>query len=65
MKKQQSSADFMDRAVKADKPFFVGGMQRVCTLSMILSNKGVTGISNYADGMVEHDRHVGELLKQV
>ncbi|WP_157938576.1 sulfatase-like hydrolase/transferase, partial [Vibrio sp. 10N.222.55.C12] len=26
---------------------------------------GSTGISNYADGMVEHDNHVGELLKAV
>lgn len=59
--------DFMDRAVKADKPFFVwwNATRMHFRTHVQPDSKGVTGISNYADGMVEHDRHVGELLKQV
>eukprot|EP00487_Bulimina_marginata_P006441 TRINITY_DN259_c0_g1_i2.p1 TRINITY_DN259_c0_g1~~TRINITY_DN259_c0_g1_i2.p1 ORF type:complete len:416 (+),score=144.99 TRINITY_DN259_c0_g1_i2:96-1250(+) len=59
--------DFMDRAVKADKPFFVwwNATRMHFRTHVKADSKGATGIGNYADGMVEHDRHVGLLLKQV
>ncbi|MEZ8038277.1 arylsulfatase [Vibrio sp. 1F263] len=62
-----AALDFMDRAVKADKPFFVwwNATRMHFRTHVQPDSKGVTGISNYADGMVEHDRHVGQLLKQV
>ena len=62
-----AALDFMDRAVKADKPFFVwwNATRMHFRTHVKADSKGVTGIGNYADGMVEHDRHVGQLLKQV
>ena len=62
-----AALDFMGRAVKADKPFFVwwNATRMHFRTHVQPDSKGVTGISNYADGMVEHDRHVGQLLKQV
>ncbi|MFM2644205.1 arylsulfatase [Vibrio chagasii] len=62
-----AALDFMDRAVKAEKPFFVwwNATRMHFRTHVQPDSKGVTGISNYADGMVEHDRHVGQLLKQV
>ncbi|MFA0035621.1 arylsulfatase [Vibrio sp. 10N.261.52.A1] len=62
-----AALDFMDRAVKADKPFFVwwNATRMHFRTHVQPDSKGVTGIGNYADGMVEHDRHVGQLLKQV
>ncbi|MCG9693652.1 arylsulfatase [Vibrio sp. Isolate22] len=62
-----AALDFMDRAVKADKPFFVwwNATRMHFRTHVQPDSKGVTGISNYADGMVEHDRHVGQLIKQV
>ncbi|MEZ8822980.1 arylsulfatase [Vibrio amylolyticus] len=59
--------DFMDRAVKADKPFFVwwNATRMHFRTHVKEDNLGKTGISYYADAMVEHDNHVGELLKKV
>ncbi|MGB8476352.1 MAG: arylsulfatase [Candidatus Acidiferrum sp.] len=58
---------FIGRAVNNHKPFFVW----FCTTRMHVwthlqkSAEGRTGISIYADGMVEHDDMVGALLKQL
>jgi arylsulfatase len=62
-----AAIDFMGRAVKADKPFFVWwNATRMHFRTHVKPElQGSTGISNYADGMVEHDNHVGELLKAV
>ena len=62
-----AAIDFMGRAVKADKPFFVWwSATRMHFRTHVKPElQGSTGISNYADGMVEHDNHVGELLKAV
>ncbi|EJA7338286.1 TPA: arylsulfatase [Vibrio parahaemolyticus] len=62
-----AALDFMDRAVKAKKPFFVWWNSTRMHYRTHVSEKssGVTGISTYADGMVEHDNHVGQLLKKV
>ena len=59
--------DFIDRSVKADKPFFVwynSTRMHIFThlkpASVGKTNSGIQG-----DGMVEHDGMVGELLKQL
>lgn len=63
----EAALDFMDRAVKAEKPFFVwwNATRMHFRTHVKEANSGKTGISFYADGMVEHDNHVGELLKKV
>ncbi|GEA52677.1 arylsulfatase [Vibrio inusitatus NBRC 102082] len=62
-----AAIDFMGRSVKAEKPFFVWwNATRMHFRTHVKPElSGSTGISNYADGMVEHDNHVGELLKAV
>ncbi|NMT17610.1 sulfatase-like hydrolase/transferase, partial [Vibrio parahaemolyticus] len=62
-----AALDFMDRAVKAEKPFFVWWNETSMHFRTHVKeeNSGKTGISEYADGMVEHDNHVGQLLKKV
>lgn len=60
------AVDFMTRAVKADKPFFVwwNGTRMHFRTHVKAELRGISGqTSEYADGMVEHDRHVGKLLK--
>ncbi|GLT19808.1 arylsulfatase [Vibrio zhanjiangensis] len=62
-----AALDFMSRAVKADKPFFVwwNSTRMHFRTHVKESQLGKTGISYYADAMVEHDNHVGQLLKKV
>ena len=59
--------DFMERATKADKPFFLwwnSSRMHVFT-HLKKESKGKTGLGIYADGMVEHDGHVGQLLAKL
>jgi len=58
---------FMDRAVKAKKPFFLWWNSTRMHVNTRLKpeSEGVTGLGIYADGMVEHDQHVGELLARL
>jgi len=58
---------FIDDAHKSDKPFFVWfNTTRMHVWTRLKpSAVGRTGVSIYADGMVEHDDHVGILLKQL
>jgi arylsulfatase A-like enzyme len=58
------TVDFMQRAVKADKPFFVWWNSTKMHIFTHLKDgvAGKTGLGIYADGMVEHDRQIGELL---
>ena len=59
--------DFMERATKADKPFFIwwnASRMHVFT-HLKKESKGKTGLGIYADGMVEHDGHVGQLLAKL
>ncbi|WP_028113398.1 arylsulfatase [Ferrimonas kyonanensis] len=58
---------FMDRSVKAGKPFFVWwNATRMHFRTHVKPElTGSTGLGEYADGMVEHDSHVGQLLKKV
>ncbi|MGR5499901.1 MULTISPECIES: arylsulfatase [Vibrio] len=62
-----AALDFMDRAVAAKKPFFVwwNATRMHFRTHVKDGNLGKSGISYYADGMIEHDNHVGELLKKV
>jgi arylsulfatase len=59
---------FMDKAVKTDKkPFFVwwnSSRMHVFT-HLKKETEGKTGLGVYADGMVEHDGHVGQLLAKL
>ena len=59
--------DFIDRAHKADKPFFAWlNPTRMHVWTHLQDEKrGVTGQGIYADGLVEHDDHVGQILKQL
>jgi arylsulfatase A-like enzyme len=59
--------DFIDRAHKADKPFFVWmSTTRMHVWTRLKPEaQGRTGIGLYPDGMVEHDDHIGVLLKKL
>ncbi len=59
--------DFIDRSVKQKKPFFVWmSTTRMHVWTRLKKEaQGRTGIGLYPDGMVEHDDHVGLLLKQL
>jgi arylsulfatase len=62
-----AAKDFIDRAAKDDKPFIVWmntTRMHVCT-HLKPESGGVTGKGEHADGMVEHDGHVGQLLDQL
>ena len=58
---------FIDNAHKAGKPFFVWFNTTRMHIYTHLKpvSKGKTGYGLYADGMVEHDGHVGELLAEL
>jgi arylsulfatase len=59
--------DFMDRAHNAQKPFFVwfNPTRMHVWTHLKKESRGVTGQGLYADGMAEHDGHVGRLLKKL
>ena len=59
--------DFMERAVKQDKPFFLWwNSTRMHIFTRLKEeSQGVTGLGVYPDGMVEHDGHVGQLLDKL
>jgi arylsulfatase len=59
--------DFMERAKKADKPFFLWWNSTKMHIFTHLKDgvAGKTGLGIYADGMVEHDRQVGEILAKL
>jgi arylsulfatase len=61
------SINFMDRAVEADKPFFLWhNSTRMHVFTHLAPEAaGKTGLGIYADGMVEHDGQVGELLAEI
>ena len=63
----QAAIDFMQRQVKAAKPFFVWmNTTRMHVFTHVReSMRGQSGMpgNEYADGMLEHDGHVGQLLQ--
>jgi len=62
-----AALDFMDRATKADKPFFVwwNSTRMHVWTHLKPESEGKTGLGVYADGMVEHDGMVGQLLDKL
>ena len=62
-----AAKDFISRQVKAGQPFFTwwNGTRMHFRTHVKAANRGKSGQDEYSDGMVEHDAHVGELLKLV
>jgi arylsulfatase len=62
-----AALDFMDRAVKDDKPFFCwwNSTRMHIWTHLKKESQGKTGLGTYPDGMVEHDGHVGQLLDKL
>jgi arylsulfatase len=63
----EASLDFMERAVKDSKPFFVwwNSTRMHIFTHLKQESEGKTGLGLYPDGMVEHDGHVGKLLDKL
>ena len=59
--------DFMDRAAKAGKPFFLwwNSTRMHIWTHLKPDSKGKTGLGVYPDGMVEHDGHIGQILDKL
>ena len=59
--------DFMERAKKADKPFFIwwNSTRMHIFTHLKAESAGKTGLGIYPDGMVEHDGHVGQVLAKL
>jgi arylsulfatase A-like enzyme len=59
--------DFMERAKKADKPFFLwwNSTRMHIWTRLKKASEGKTGLGIYPDGMVEHDGHVGQVLDKL
>ena len=62
-----AAINFMDKAVKEKKPFFVwwNSTRMHVFTHLKAESEGKTGLGVYADGMVEHDGLVGQLLAKV
>ena len=58
---------FMDQTHQQDKPFFLwfNSTRMHIWTHLKAESEGVTGQGIYADGMVEHDGHVGQLLDKL
>jgi arylsulfatase len=62
-----AAIDFINRQHAAGKPFFCwwNGTRMHFRTHVKPQLRGISGQDEYADGMVEHDRHVGELLQVI
>ena len=62
-----ASMNFIERAVKEDKPFFCwwNATRMHIFTHLKKESEGKTGLGVYPDGMVEHDGHVGRLLDKL
>ena len=62
-----ASLDFMERAHQAGKPFFVWfNSSRMHFFTHVPEEwNGKSGLNFYADGMLQHDFHVGQLLAKL
>jgi arylsulfatase len=60
-----AAKDFITRQHKAGTPFFCwwNGTRMHFRTHVKQEHRGISGQDEYGDGMVEHDMHVGELLK--
>ncbi len=62
-----STLDFIEQAHKQGKPFFVwwNGTRMHFRTHVKKELRGISGQDEYADGMLEHDMHVGALLNKL
>jgi arylsulfatase len=61
-----ATKDFITRQVKAGKPFFTWwNGTRMHFRTHVRADHRHKGNDEYSDGMIEHDAHVGELLKLI
>jgi arylsulfatase len=62
-----AATDFIERQAEAGTPFFVwwNGTRMHFRTHVKDDHRGISGQDEYSDGMVEHDMHVGELLKLI
>lgn len=60
----EAALDFIRRQQKADKPWFCwwSGTRMHFRTHVKAELRGVSGQDEYADGMVEHDMHIGKFL---
>jgi arylsulfatase len=67
MEVTEKALDFMERAKKADKPFFIwwNSTRMHIWTHLKAESVGKTGLGIYPDGMVEHDGHVGQVLAKL
>jgi arylsulfatase len=63
----EATLDFIERQHRAGKPFFCwfNSTRMHIFTHLKKESQGVTGLGTYPDGMVEHDGHVGQLLKKL
>ncbi len=58
-----AATDFIGRAQKAGKPFFVWfNTTRMHNFTHVRADHRTTELGEYADGMIEHDAQIGQLL---
>jgi arylsulfatase A-like enzyme len=59
--------DFIERTHKAGRPFFLwwNSTRMHIWTHLKPESQGKTGLGIYPDGMVEHDAHIGQILKKV
>jgi len=62
-----AAMDFIERAHKQGTPFYVwwNGTRMHFRTHVKQELRGISGQDEYADGMVEHDMHVGQLLAKL
>jgi len=62
-----AAVEWMDKQAKANKPFFCyyNSTRMHVYTHLKPASAGKTGLGLYPDGMVEHDAHVGQLLKKL
>ncbi len=63
----EAAKDFITRQVRENKPFFTwwNATRMHFRTHVKDANRGKSGQDEYSDGMVEHDAHVGQLLKLI
>jgi arylsulfatase A-like enzyme len=63
----EAAIDFIERAHKAKKPFFVwlSATRMHVWTHLKPESQGKSGIGLYADGMMEHDAMIGQVLKKL
>ena len=62
-----AALEFMEKQVKADKPFFtwINTTRMHNRTHLDPKSQKKTGLGDYADGMVEHDNMVGDILAEI